>query len=420
MKRKIKWIKILLLCLLFLVCVVIGLLVLFSKDKNINVEQKMKNLVGMTLEEVKEYVEETQLELEIEESYSNEYQASEVISQSIETNTPLKKKDHLKIIVSKGAIPIEVHRENKVNELGKVPIMMYHKIVNMKSIETKYTGGNVDKEGYNRTQEAFREDLEFYYQSGYRMIRLEDYIKGKIDTELGKSPIIITFDDGNEDNMKVLGKDDEGNLEIDPNCAVGILESFKEKYPDFHVTATFFVNEELFHQEEYNEQILTWLSNHGYDVGNHTMTHPDFTKINKEQAQKEVGGVYELLERYMKEKYVSIVALPYGSPYKLTHENYDVILKGNYNGLSYETKAALRVGWEAEKSPFDIDFNPHFLKRIRAYDNNGIDFDIKMNFRLLENSRYISDGDSSTVVINERDKNRLIDTSAYKVITISE
>ncbi len=412
--------KCFLLSLLFIFCVLIGLMFLFSKDKNVTEEWKMKSLIGLTLEEVKKYAEETSLELEIEEIYSNEYKEKEIISQSMEVDTPFKKKDHLKVVVSKGPIPIEVYRENKVDELGKVPIMMYHKIVNKKSNETKYTGGNVDKEGYNRTQEAFREDLEFYYQSGYRMIRLEDYIKGKIDTELGKSPIVITFDDGNEDNMKVLGVDEAGNLEIDPNCAVGILESFKEKYPDFHVTATFFVNEELFHQEEYNEQILTWLSNHGYDVGNHTMTHPDFTKINKEQAQKEVGGVYELLEKYMKGKYVSIVALPYGSPYKLTHENYEVILNGHYNGLSYETKAALRVGWEAEKSPFDNDFNPFFIKRIRAYDNNGIDFDIKMNFRLLENTRYISDGDSNTIVINELDKNRLIDTTGYKVITINE
>ena len=87
---------------------------------------------------------------------------------------------------------------------------MYHGIENVES--TEYVGGNVDKDGYNRTVEAFKNDLEFYYKEGYRMVRLEDYVNGKITTELGKSPIILTFDDGNKNNFNVLGKDEDGNL----------------------------------------------------------------------------------------------------------------------------------------------------------------------------------------------------------------
>ena len=43
--------------------------------------------------------------------------------------------------------------------------MMYHGIVD--TTENEYTGGNVDKDGYNRTSNAFLEDLEFYYEKGY-------------------------------------------------------------------------------------------------------------------------------------------------------------------------------------------------------------------------------------------------------------
>ena len=39
------------------------------------------------------------------------------------------------------------------------------------------------------------------------MIKLNDYVDGKIDVEMGKSPIILTFDDGNENNFKVLGEE---------------------------------------------------------------------------------------------------------------------------------------------------------------------------------------------------------------------
>ena len=291
--------------------------------------------------------------------------------------------------------------------------MMYHGIHDLKNNDTKYTGGNVDKDGYNRTAEAFRNDLEFYYQKNYRMIRLIDYINGDINVPLGKSPIILTFDDGKENNFKVIGEKD-GELEIDPNCAIGILEEFKKKYPDYQVTATFFVNGDIFQQEEYNQKILNWLISHGYDVGNHTLTHPDFTKIDANRSLKEVGNMYQILEKMIPGKYVPIIAMPFGSPYRSNHPNFQIMLKGTYEGLSYETKATLRVGWEAECSPFDKEFDALFLKRIRAYDNNGVDFDIQMNFQLLEKNRYISDGDKDTVVILEKDKNSINTTKKIK------
>lgn len=291
------------------------------------------------------------------------------------------------------------YQNYKVDELGEVPIMMYHGVHNKSSSETSYTGGNVDKDGYQRTSEAFINDLEFYYQNGYRMIRLTDYVDGKIDVELGKSPIIFTFDDGLTNNIKINGKDEDGNLIIDPNSAVGILENFKKKYPDFNVTATFFVNAGLFGQPEYNEEILNWLIDNGYDIGNHTYSHIDFTKVDFNKTQEEVGCLYEILDNIIPNKYVNIIALPFGSPYSLEHSNMNYIFTANYNNKEYITKAALRVGWKAESSPYSIDFNSKFLKRIRAYDNNGVEFDIQMNFKLLESNRYISDGNINNIVI---------------------
>lgn len=319
------------------------------------------------------------------------------------TNNELKKENNIdenKVKQeTKKKLTEEDYKNNNVNELGKVPIMMYHGIHNKTNDETSYIGGNVDKDGYQRTAEAFRNDLELYYEKGYRMIRLTDYVDGNINTELGKSPIILTFDDGLANNIKVTGLTDDGEIIIDPNSAVGILEEFKKKYPDFNVTATFFVTAGLFNQSEYNEKILNWLVDNGYDIGNHTATHVDFGAATIESTQKEVGKVYEQLDEIIKGKYVNIVALPFGSPYKLSHENMPYIFDATYNGKNYKTKSALRVGWESEESPFSNDFNPQFLKRIRAYDNNGEEFDIEMNFKILENKKYISDGDSETIVV---------------------
>ena len=113
--------------------------------------------------------------------------------------------------------------------------------------------------------------------------------------------------------------------------------------------------------------------------------------------------MYSILEETISSQYVSIVALPFGAPYQKTHENYSSIVDGTYDGKNYHTNAILRVGWEAEVSCFDQYFDPFFLKRIRAYDHLGTEFDIEMNFKLLEDSRYISDGDSDTIVVLEED-----------------
>ena len=408
-KTKIKYGKIIMLFIILII--IIGVVIyLIPKDKDDKViaakDIKMINVVDKNIEELEEFANKYNLKIEKKEEYSYVIEKDNIISQDIKNGTIIKKGDTIKVVVSLGEIPTSIYSENKVNELGSVPIMMYHGIHNVSSSSTGNTGGNVDKDGYNRTAEAFRKDLEFYYKNNYRMIRLNDYIDGNINVELGKSPIILTFDDGKENNIKVLGEKD-GELEIDPNSAVGILEEFKKKYPDFNVTATFFINGSIFDQEEYNEKILKWLVSHGYDVGNHTMTHPDFTRISTEKSLQEVGGVYKILERIIPGKYVNIIAMPFGSPYKMDHPNFKVMLSGNYEGMEYHTKSMLRVGWEGEVSPFDKEFEPTFLKRIRAYDNNGVDFDIEMNFKILNNTRYVSDGDKDTVVVLDGDKNRV-------------
>jgi len=415
-KVKIKWKNILLgvITIVFLVVLLSKVPSLIPKN-SVEKEVKMVDLSLYKKEDIEKFCEENHLSLTIEYQYNRKVEEGRVISQSIEKEVPIKKDDTIKVVISKGEIPRSFYEENKVNELGNVPIMMYHGIIDMKNEDTKYTGGNVDKDGYNRTSEAFINDLEFYYQNNYRMIRLVDYVNGNIDVELGKSPIVLTFDDGREDSIKVTGLDENGEIIIDPNSAVGILEQFKKKYPDFHVTATFFVNATLFDQKEYNEKILKWLVKNGYDIGNHSMTHADFSKINTKKAQEEIGGVYQILEEIIPKEYIKIVALPFGSPYKKSHENFPYILNGEYDGKTYESISALRVGWDSETSPFIENFDSSFLKRIRAYDNNGLEFDIEMCFRLLEKNRYISDGDKTTIVY-KKDPNVNIQSEKLDVI----
>ena len=392
MERKININRVLLAIIILVIVVFLLIYLLVPRVESSEEVNLMVDLTGKTVEEAKDFANKYKLNLVIEEQ-NNITEKDKIFKQNINVNTEIKENDTLIIYVSLGIN----YEELKVNELGDVPIMMYHGIHNI--TDNEYTGGNVDKDGYQRTKEAFIEDLEFYYNSGYRMIRLQDYVNGIIDVEAGLSPIILTFDDGLENNIKVTGLDENGNIIIDPNSAVGVLEDFKKKYPDFNVTATFFVNGGLFQQSEYNEKILNWLVDNGYDIGNHSYSHADFTTISKEKSVQEIGSVYNLLDKYIQGKYVNIVALPFGSPYDKDHSNFEAILNGIYNGNEYKTESTLRVGWMPETSPFNLNFDKTFLKRIRAWDDNGNDWDIKKSFEYLQDTRYISDGDKNTITV---------------------
>lgn len=416
-KRRLRYDRIFVLIGLILLIIVICFL-LFRNDSNkaSSKELKMPLVVSKNISSIDDLVKNSELILEKVYEYSDELEKDFIISQSITEGETVNKGDKLVVTISLGKLDKEKLAQDNINELGRVPVMMYHGIVNKKSSETSYTGGNVDKDGYNRTVEAFKEDLEFYYQNGYRMIRAIDYVNGIIDVPYGRSPIVLTFDDGNTNNIKVNGVTLDGEIIIDENSAVGVLESFKKKYPDFNVTATFFVNGSLFQQSEYNEKILKWLVENGYDIGNHTKTHVNFSDASTKESEEEVGFVYNKLDSIIPDKYVKLVALPFGSPYKKTHANFSHIINSNYNGINYETVSTFRVGWMPDYSPFSKDFDKEFIMRVRAYDNNGIDFDIDASFRILEKNRYVSDGNADTIVIKESDASYLNDTN-LKVIS---
>lgn len=416
-KTRVKRSLVVVIIIIALILLVGGGLLILSKNNKIE-HRKDKNIMIKlnTLEEVNSFSKDKNIKVNISYEYDDNIEKDKVISQSIKEGDSIKDVTSIDVVVSLGKLDKDKLASDGINELGKVPIMMYHGIREKTSNSTGIVGGNVDKDGYNRTPEAFREDLEFYYENGYEMIRLDDYINGIVKASYGKSPIILTFDDGNEDNIKVTGLDDKGNIIIDKNSAVGILEEFKKKHPDTNVTATFFVNGGIFNQSEYNDKILKWMVENGYDIGNHTQTHLDIKKSSGDRVQKEIAYVYDELEKVIPGKYVKIIALPFGSPYVKTHDNFKYVLSTSYNGKTYETEAALRVGWEPEVSCFDKDFDKTFLKRCRAYDNNGKEFDIDMVFNMLKKSKYISDGNPDTIVIKEENENKL-GTTDKKVIT---
>lgn len=293
------------------------------------------------------------------------------------------------------------------NELGEIMILMYHGIGPEESV-------------WQRTPDNFRKDLEYMYQNGYRMISLNDYAKGEIKTEAGYTPIILTFDDGRQNNFSYI--EENGKIVIDPDCAIGILEEFKNKYPDFNVTASFFLGTNLFGQKEYAEKKLNWLIENGYDLGNHTYSHNEMAELNSDEIIIEIGTVNNIIKQYLPDYAVETLALPHGSNPK--DEFIESVLEGEYEGNKYRTLAVLDVGWRPAYSPFDILTNFSNLYRVTASEINVDNCGINDYFKQYEENkreRFISDGNPDVVTIPKRHVDYLnMDIVGDRIVNIYE
>ncbi|WMJ76111.1 MULTISPECIES: polysaccharide deacetylase family protein [unclassified Sedimentibacter] len=302
----------------------------------------------------------------------------------------------------------EIDLSIQPNELGEIMILMYH-------------GIGEEEMDWQRTPDNFRKDLQYMYDNKYQMISLNDYAKGEIKTKAGYTPIILTFDDGRQNNFNYIEKD--GDVVIDSDCAVGILEEFKNKYPDFDVTASFFLNTNPFGQSEYTEQKLKWLVDNGYDVGNHTYSHLEMETLDSEEdIQAEIGSVNNIIKSYLPDYAVETLALPHGSNPKDAYAG--SVMEGEYEGSKYKTIAILDVGWRPAYSPFDTLTDFTSLYRVTASEINVDNCGMYDYFKSYENGnreRFISDGNPDVVTIPKRHEEYLnMEMVGEKTVNIYE
>ncbi len=289
----------------------------------------------------------------------------------------------------------------EANELGQVMVLMYHHV-------------KEPEEEWSRTPENFRGDLEVLYEQNFRPVRLIDYARGHINVPAGTTPVVLTFDDGNDNNFSMI-EDERGEWVIDPDSAVGVLMAFHEEYPDFRPHATFFINGGTpFGQADWVEFKLNYLVEHGMDIGNHTETHLHLGDTSTERLQQELARIQMLVDRNVDNYIVNTFSLPFGSRPK-DEEVVPFVIAGEHEGVSYKNEAVLEVGWDPYHSPFHKDFNPHKIRRIRAsetkVDNVGM-YDWLATFESGGRPRYISDGDPKTIAIPENRLEFLTDDMA--------
>ena len=270
------------------------------------------------------------------------------------------------------------------NELGRVMILEYHKI-------------DYPEERWTRTPENFRRDLEMLYARGYRLQSLNDLLDRKITVGAGFTPVVLTFDDSSPGQFRYV--DQNGSAEIDPKCAVGVLETFIKEKPDFGRAATFYVlpgasrPNKLFNQPEHEGRKLQFLVSRGYEIGNHTLWHANLGKYPEPVVRQQIAEAQQWIQRHVPDYRIRTIALPHG----VYPKELGWALTGSAKGSTYNHDAILMVAGGAAPSPFSEKFDPAHLPRIQALERDlmyWLDY-----FDKHPEERFVSDGDTASITV---------------------
>ena len=292
-------------------------------------------------------------------------------------------------------------REFQPNELGLIPILMYHEVIE--------SGSTAD--GYTRTVSEFKADLQRLYDLGYYVISLRDILSDEIDVPAGKHPVALTFDDGTADHFRYLIQAD-GSVVIDSISVVGILESFFADHPDFGRGGYFAVPPTTCFdwektgaepdQTPYCATKLQWLLDNGYEVGNHTVDHGDLLDLDDKAFMAEVGGGWAGLVQLVPELKPEILAMPYGNyPDNAKHPEERQMMRDGfvYEGMAVSVTGALMVGANPAYSPANTEWDPLYIARIRAYDGELGSEEWLDVLAADPDQLYTSDGDPQTITV---------------------
>jgi hypothetical protein len=274
--------------------------------------------------------------------------------------------------------------DRAANELGSVMILEYHRI-------------GTPEGRWTRSPAGLRRDLELLWDSGYRPVSLNALVAGTIDVPAGASPFVLTFDDSSPGQFRYLERD--GRLEIDPECAVAILEAFARGHALAAAPATFFVlpaadePNRLFGQPEHEARKIRYLVAHGFELGNHTFWHADLSKYPESVVTAQLARAQQRIDHLVPGYRLRALSLPMGNyPKKL-----EWAIRGRAAGVSYDHEAILMVAGGPAPSPFSSRFDPHHLPRIQALAGTVMDW--IGHFDRHPGERFVSDGDPATVTI---------------------
>lgn len=217
--------------------------------------------------------------------------------------------------------------------LNGVPILMYHKV----NPDPK-TGDM----GLRVSPAAFEWEMHYLKDNGYHSVSLgavvDHFQKGK---NLPDKPVVITFDDGYQDNYRY---------------AYPILKKYGFTATIFVVTNTIGGINEFDYKAHIQpkNKMLTWneikeMNSNGITISAHTLDHVHLTRISKTEAKRQIFESKKILEEKLGGK-VQYFSYPYGE--------YNQAVAEMVKESGYLASTTTQLGL------VQSDMNPYWLKRI--------------------------------------------------------
>ena len=232
---------------------------------------------------------------------------------------------------------IEAEILNKEGDNLKIVVLNYHKV------DDKNLALSI-------APQDFDQQMEYLAEEGYHTItpdQLLDYLE--FDKELPEKPVLITFDDGYEDNYKnaypILKK-------YGFKATIFVITDYLNVYPNY----------------------ITWnqakeMNKNGITIASHTMQHKSMTTLTDEEIQKELEGSAKAINYHLG-KQSQYVAYPTGT--------YNLHIARLVKESGYRAAFSIKYG------NVDKASNLYALERVPIFRTNN-------TFRsFLERIRYVS------------------------------
>ncbi len=267
------------------------------------------------------------------------------------------------------------------NELGQVLVLEYHRIA-------------YPEQRYQRSPDNLRADIQRLHLNGYYPVNFIDLVRGLPEVPPGKKPVVLTFDDSDISQFRVLADNT-----IDADSALGILLNFHTQYPtDWPMKATFFIlgddtanYSKIFGQPKWSKAKIQTLVDLGMEVGSHTVNHVDLSVATAERIQWELAISKFVIEDLAPGYKVQTLSVPFGGfPYTL-----DFLQSGAWGEYSYSYTGNAAAWGGPSASPFDSSFDRYRIPRLEV-TSTSIDYWLTY-FEQNPHQYYISDGDAGRV-----------------------
>ncbi|HEX6983572.1 MAG TPA: polysaccharide deacetylase family protein [Balneolaceae bacterium] len=184
---------------------------------------------------------------------------------------------------------------NRSRKTPNIKVLMYHRL----SKEKPEKLGDL----HVVHVDDFRRQLRLIEALNFMPITFEDYLlyrEGKLT--LPKKPIILTFDDGHLDTFELALPILK---EFDMRAVIFVLGNRKQRYAHW---------ENKHDETNYplmEDQHIIEAREDGFEIGAHSMTHADLSKLGQKAMQREIKGSKESIESLLGESIVSF-AYPFG------------------------------------------------------------------------------------------------------------